>query len=134
MKMSKLGGGIIPGSITITIAGQRYHSRFFTGIDPIYYAYTQLSEIEQQQSVKKLYNGGSLQFYDWYSSSFDLIIFHRTDGHAYENFCGTIEWYVNDEKYTLTKEYCEAAGMDGEDALFMYLKYGEILPSSKDQL
>lgn len=63
-----------------------------------------------------------------------LNYFHRTDGHAVELSTGAIFFYVNNKMQVTTKQYCEAAGMSGEDTLFMYLKYGEILPSSKDQL
>lgn len=59
-----------------------------------------------------------------------LNYFHRTDGHAVELSTGAIFFYVNNEMELTTKQYCEAAGMSGEETLYWVLKYGDVLPSS----
>lgn len=59
---------------------------------------------------------------------------HRIGGPACEDFDGELYWYVDDEQYSLTREYCEACEFDGETTLCWMLKHGDFLPQCVGEL
>lgn len=96
-----------------------------------------LTDSAKTRSMKKIYNGGSFLYYDYYNSDHNdwlISTLHRTDGHAYEDFNGEIGWWVNGKRYTVTTEYCKAANMDNECYLYYFLKYGDMLLTHIDDL
>ncbi len=123
-------------SITVSVNGKLIKVPYFTAnADDPFPKYMKLSEEEKKISGKKLVDGGSFMYFDCHvKEQWINIIFHRTDGHAYEDFSGRIQFMINGDKFCQTNEYCDAANMSGDQRLFMCLKYGDFLPTHIDEL
>lgn len=57
--------------------------------------------------------------------------YHRLDGPALINIrYKSIDFYIFDDRYSITEEYCRAAGMSDEDTFMWLLRFGDVLPDT----
>lgn len=76
---------------------------------------------------RRFFTGGSFMYMSDYETYHWL---HRTDGPACEYCDGRIGFYLFHKLYVDTMSYCDDAGMDGEQKLCWFLKYGDCLPTT----
>lgn len=84
-----------------------------------------------EESIECIIDGNTyhIKYVDDCNGGLD-ISFHKIGGPAViEPKRGIIQWYVEDEHFFNTREYCEACKYDEENTVLWLLKYGEILPN-----